>query len=72
MNSKQFNKKYLPQRILAAPFVLILIVISLIFHSALRFYLFLKYGGEMITFVENERPTIEKIYQELKKSHDQS
>ena len=65
MNTK-FNKSNLFARIIASPFVFCLIIIAHVIKAVVIFTKYLKYGGELITFMENERPTINDIYQELK------
>jgi hypothetical protein len=43
-----------------------LIVVTYLFLAIKNWLLFIKYGGEWITFQENERPNIEDIYRLLK------
>ena len=62
-----FNSHNFGLRLLSAPFVLCLLTVAFTYHLIIRFYRFMKYGGEMITFTENDRPTVDMIYQELKK-----
>jgi hypothetical protein len=66
-----FNKKNLFYRILASPLILGLIILGYFYGAIVRFAKYLKYGGELITFTENERPTINSIYYELKDARKQ-
>ena len=68
MKNTKFNKHNFWFRILVSPLIFCLILISFIYHSFRRFYFFIKYGGELITFQENERPTIQDIYDILKQN----
>lgn len=69
MKNTKFNKEKFLTRILVSPFVFMLIFISHNLFIFKRFWHFLKYGGEYINFEENERGTIHKIYEELKKQN---
>ena len=60
------NEHKLITRIIVTPFAFAIILIAYIAHAVHRTFLFLKYGGEFISFTEHERPTIEDIYNELK------
>lgn len=61
------NKQYLVLRLLVSPIIFALILVGHTYLAVKRFYLFMRWGGEFITFENNERPTIEKIYKKLKK-----
>ncbi|HPY81282.1 MAG TPA: hypothetical protein PK548_05540 [Bacteroidales bacterium] len=62
------NTRFLLLRILVSPIIFALILVGHTYSAVKRFYLFIRYGGEFITFENNERPTIEKIYQKLKEA----
>lgn len=64
--NKKFDSTLLLNRILAAPFVFCLLMVLYIIMAVHRFMWFMRYGGEMITFAEDERPTIYGIYNELR------
>lgn len=66
MKNKKFSKQFFLVRLLSSPFVLAVMTTYATYHLIRRFIMFLRYGGEMITFYENERPTINDIYKELK------
>lgn len=53
-------------RVLAFPFVLGLIIIKYNYHAIRNACLFLKYGGEWITYAKGDRNTILDIYKEIK------
>lgn len=55
-------------RILVSPFVLLLLIIALAKDVFIKMYLFLRYGGEWITYYSsNQKKTINDIYHELSK-----
>lgn len=60
------NTKYLLLRLLVSPIIFALILVGHIYSAIRRFILFIRWGGEFITFREDERPTIEEIYKKLK------
>lgn len=64
------KKLKLLRRILSSPFVFCIILIAYFVGAVKRFILFLKYGGELITYVNDEPPTIRDIYMELKRQRD--
>jgi len=53
-------------RVIVSPIILALIIVGNMYHAVRNFLLFLKYGGEFITHSNNERPSIEAIYSQLK------
>ena len=54
-------------RILATPFLLVILLLSYNYHALRRAWLFICYGGEWITYENNqERHTILEIYNLLK------
>jgi hypothetical protein len=57
--------KYI-KRILAAPFVFGLVLITHVFFAFKRTIYFIKYGGEFSNYNKNEKATIQAIYEELK------
>lgn len=61
------NKRKLFLRILASPFVLCLLTISYTYGMFAQWIMFIRYGGEWITYFEkNENLTIKDIYKEIK------
>lgn len=62
------NKNNLFFRLLASPFILCLMLLQ----SLRLFILYLRYGGELTTFIEDERPTIYSIYKALKEATEQA
>ena len=62
----KMNTKFLLLRLIVSPIIFALILVGHTYSAVKRFYLFMRWGGEFITFENNERPTIEKIYQKLK------
>jgi len=60
------NTKYLLLRLLVSPIIFALILVGHTYSAVKRFYLFMRWGGEFITFREDERQTIEAIYKKLK------
>jgi len=54
-------------RIIASPFVFAIQFIWMLFICFRVSYLFIRYGGEWITYdTERTKPTINRIYEELK------
>lgn len=53
-------------RILALPFILGIVIIKYNYYVIVQCCLFLKYGGEWITYAKGDRNTILDIYKELK------
>lgn len=64
------NKNYLLLRLFVSPIIFALILVGHIYSAVKKFLLFMRWGGEFITFENNERPTIEKIYQKLKEESE--
>lgn len=54
-------------RLLGSPFVLCIILIMYNYHAIRHFILFIKHGGELIIYKQDDRNTIEDIYNEIKK-----
>ena len=54
-------------RIIASPFLLMMMLVFHIYTGFLNTFLFIKYGGEWMTYSDEDKPTIYKIYEELKK-----
>lgn len=54
-------------RVLVLPFILIVVVISLLWNIVRFVKDFVIYGGEWITLRKDDKPTIGKIYAELKR-----
>jgi hypothetical protein len=72
MKNTKFNKRKFGLRLIAFPFVFALLFIA---HTAFvlkRTYHFLKYGGEYINFEQNERATIQGIFEMLKEMNDKN
>jgi hypothetical protein len=66
MKNTKFNKGKFGLRLIAFPFVFALLFIA---HTAFvlkRTYYFLKYGGEYVSFRQNEKATINDIFEMLK------
>lgn len=53
-------------RIIASPFVFCLFVIIHAWIPIKGTFLFIRYGGEWLTYMKDDSPTIAKIYEELK------
>jgi hypothetical protein len=53
-------------KIIESPFLLGMLLVFHTYTSFKNTYLFIKYGGEWITYNDTDKPTIYKIYQELK------
>lgn len=70
MSNNKFNKHFFFIRILASPAVFMIIFLGHNFFVLKRFWHFLKYGGEYVNFEQNERATIQDIYNELKKQNE--
>lgn len=62
------NNTIIILRIVVSPIILLLMIVGHFYSAVRKFIFFLKYGGEFITFEQNERPTIYKIYQKLKEN----
>jgi hypothetical protein len=74
MQIKRLNKyktmkvsnKSIVLRIISSPFLLMMLLVFHIYTSFKNTYLFIRYGGEWMTYDDTDKPTIYKIYQELK------
>ena len=62
----KYNRKKFALRLITWPFVFALIFISHNLFVLKRTYHFLKYGGEYINFEQDERATIQSIFEMLK------
>ena len=71
MKNTKFNKKNFPMRIIALPFVIGLLFITHNFFVLKRTYHFLKFGGEYVNFEQNERKTIQDIFNMLKEMKEE-
>jgi len=61
------NKRKIFQRILAIPFIFVIILIVYLFGAFKQTWMVLLYGGEWITYYDKEdHTTIKDIYSELK------
>ena len=45
-------------RLIVSPVILALFIVGHLYHAFKRFGLFVKYGGEFISFDKDERPTV--------------
>jgi len=70
MKNTKFNKRNFIPRIIVSPFILAILLISHNLFVIKRFWHFLKFGGEYINFEQNERATIQDIYDQLKKQNE--
>lgn len=61
------NKKNLIKRIIASPFIFWILLVEYLFWFAKHFIMFIKYGGEWITYCKDEHKQINDIYELLKK-----
>lgn len=61
------NKNKLLLRIIALPFVLVLVLITAVSNSFYTAYLFLRWGGEWITYKKGTRKSINDIFEQLTK-----
>jgi len=53
-------------RILALPFWLVIALIYMLYELIVKAILFVRYGGEAITYSSDDKITIFNIYQELR------
>lgn len=53
-------------RILSFPFVIAMYVIVMNLMVLKGAYLYLRYGGEFLVYMKDDKPSIEKIYESLK------
>jgi hypothetical protein len=65
MKKAEFNKRNFLIRLIAAPFIFGLLLITHNFFALKRFWHFLKFGGEYVNFEKDERHTILEIYKML-------
>jgi len=56
----------IPIRILIAPIVFVIYVITFSFLCFKGTFLFLKHGGEWITYTKDDKVSMAKIYEKLK------
>ena len=55
-------------RIIVSPFVFVIILIPFFIGFINRFWLFLKYGGEWISYGKDDKITMQMIFDELKEN----
>jgi hypothetical protein len=60
------NKKKLLIRIIVSPLILSLLFISYTYQAFSHWFLYLRYGGEWITYKKNDKVSIQGIYNRLK------
>jgi len=58
-------------RLLGSPFLLCIILIAYNYHAIRHFLLTIKYGGEWITYRQDERKTIQDLYNEIKNQREE-
>jgi hypothetical protein len=58
-------------RYIVSPIVLVLILVTYTVHAFYQWLMFLLHGGEFITYLKDDRGSIEKIYKELKVIYDE-
>jgi hypothetical protein len=59
-------------RIIASPFVLCLAITGKIFNAFYITYLFIRYGGEWLTYTKEDKARISSIYDELVKQREKN
>ena len=63
----EYSSKFkLISRLIASPFVLGIVVTTFLMYAIRKWLLFVRYGGEWITYTPKEVKTIEDIYKHLK------
>lgn len=62
----KFNKRHFIHRIIALPFVFVIIFIAHILVVIKRTWHYILYGGEYLNFEENEVKNIQEIFKMLK------
>ena len=62
----KFNKNNLIARLIAFPFIYLIIFIRYNFHCFRHSYLVFKYGGEWITYTKDDKKTIQDVYMKVK------
>jgi len=60
------NKNLLVLRIILSLFVLVILIVPFVWKAFYMTYLFVRYGGEFISYRKDDKDTIFKIYQHLK------
>lgn len=53
-------------RVIALPFIFGMFAVMNVALTVKGTWFFLKYGGEFMTYLKDDKPTIGKIYQQLK------
>ena len=66
MKNTKFNKRKFGLRLIAFPFVFALLFIAHTSFVLKRTYHFLKYGGEFVSFRQNENATVSDLFNMLK------
>ena len=70
MKNTKFNKRKFGLRLIVFPFIFALLFIVHVAFVLKKTYHFLKYGGEYINFEQNEKATIQGIFEMLKEMND--
>jgi hypothetical protein len=60
------NTKKIILRILVSPVILLMLMITYLFYSIMRWLSFMRYGGEFINYEKDDHITIKMIYRSLK------
>lgn len=60
------NKRLFIMRLILSPFLLVIALVPNIVSSFKLTYLFVRYGGEFISYMKDDKATIFGIYQHLK------
>lgn len=68
-NKKKWKPINILLRLLGFPFILGLIVVKYNAHAIINSICFLFYGGEWITYAQEDRTTIQDIYLKLKENN---
>lgn len=64
------NKRKFIQRLIVSPFILGILICSYTFGCIKHFGMYLKYGGEWITYTKGDPKRMEDIYKQLKEQHE--
>lgn len=60
------NKNLFILRLIISPFLLIVAAVPMLYRSFYLTFLFVRWGGEFISYRKDDKPTIFSIYQHLK------
>ena len=66
------NKRRLLLRIIVSPLILGLLIITYIHHCLRHFVVYIRYGGEWITYLKNDPKTVQDIYKLLKEQNKEN